>query len=351
MLDDLLSVALRWGGIFDVVAQLKQLGSRYMPRPFKFAVRINQAKPAKDLRQRARDLEAMGYYAIHISDHVAGPGSALEPTGHPPASWAAIPAMMALADATETVRIGARVLCVSYHHPVVLAKELATIDVLSDGRLEIGLGAGWLGAEYEAIGLPFEPAATRIDKLGETVSLIKALFDDGPVAFDGEHFHAAGFEGAPRPAQRPTPPLAIGGGSPRVLRLAGREADIVSINLDNRSGKLGADGMQRSTAAATHQKIGWVREGAGDRFSNIELEISPSVVVTGDPAAAAAPMVDRLGLSVAEVLAHPHLLIGSVEEICDELCKRRDEYGISYVTIGEDGAAAFAPVVDRLAGQ
>jgi probable F420-dependent oxidoreductase len=322
-----------------------------MSDPFKFAVRFSQLNPSENLPERAHKLEELGYYAIHISDHVVGPGEVVESTGHPPAYWAAVPVMMALVDATKRICIGARVLCVDYHHPVVLAKEMATIDLLSDGRLEIGLGAGWLGGEYDAIGTPFEAAHVRIDKLGETVALMKALFEEGAVSFHGRYFHVEGFEGAPKPKQSPWPPFAIGGGSPKVLRLAAQQADIVSLNYDNRSGRLGADGIQRSTAEATRRKIEWVRAAAGERFDEIQLETSANFVdVTDHPMDTAQRLGDQFGLTTADMMAHPHVLMGSIDGICEELARRREIYGIAYVTIGEDAATAFAPVVERLTG-
>ena len=322
-----------------------------MSDPFKFAVRFSQLDPGKNLPERSQRLEDLGYYAIHISDHVVGPGEVVESTGHPPAYWAAVPVMMALVDATKRIHVGARVLCVDYHHPVVLAKEMATIDLLSDGRLEIGLGAGWLGREYDAIGTTFEPAHIRIQRLGETVALMKALFEEGAVSFHGRYFHVEGFEGAPKPKQTPWPPFAIGGGSPKVLGLAAQQADIVSLNYDNRSGKLGADGIRRSTAEATLRKIEWVRAAAGVRFDEIQLETSANFVdVTDRPMDTAQRLGDQFGLTAGDMMAHPHVLIGSIDGICEELARRREIYGIAYVTIGEDAATALAPVVERLTG-
>jgi probable F420-dependent oxidoreductase len=298
----------------------------------------------------ARQAEDLGYRTFLMSDHVAGPGPAMDRTGHPPGGLAVVPALMALADATERLRVGCRVMCIDYHHPVVLAKELATIDVLSDGRLEVGLGAGWLGGEYQALGIPFDPAPERIERLDEAVTLMRLLFQEGPVSFHGRHFRVDGFEGAPQPVQRPYPPIAIGGGSRRVLEMAGRQADIISFNYDNRSGLLGADGVQRSTAERTDQKVAWVRAGAGARFDDIELEVGVNyVAVTDDPLAAAERAGAASGLSATEMMAHPHALFGSIDGICDELQQRRERYGISYVSIHADHAVAFAPIVERLA--
>jgi probable F420-dependent oxidoreductase len=322
-----------------------------MTRPFKFAVRSSQTGSGREWKDKARQVEDLGYYAWHMSDHVMGPGEATAATGHPPTNVAPVPGLMAIAGATERLRVGSRVMCMDYHHPVVIVREAATIDLLSDGRLELGLGAGWLVGEYEAIGMPFDPAPTRIERLEEMVHLAKALFADGPVSFHGKHFFVEGFEGSPRPVQRPHPPIAIGGGSKQVLQLAAREADIVSFNYDNRSGVLGAAGIHTATASRTAQKVQWVREGAGDRIDDIELEIGTYFnVLTDDARGVGEEMGGRFGLSTEEMLTHPHALIGSIDGICEELERRREAYGIAYVTIGADAAEAFAPVVERLAG-
>ncbi len=323
-----------------------------MARPFKFAVRSSQVSSGRALREKARQAEDLGYYAYHVTDHVLGPGQAMARAGHAGSGLAVVPALMALADATDHLRVGSRVICLDFHHPVVLANEMATIDLFSEGRLEVGLGAGWLANEYQAMGIPFDAAPTRIARLAEAVRLIKLLFGDGPVSFHGEHFHVEGFEGAPKPAQRPRPPIVIGGGAQRVLQLAGREADIVSLNYNNRSGVLGPDGVQRSTAAFTLQKIEWIRQGAAGRFEELDIDIGIYyTAVTDDPGGVAERMSSGFGLSPADVMEHPHALIGSPQAICDELERRRELYGISYVAISADTAVAFAPVVHQLAGK
>ncbi len=323
-----------------------------MVRPFRFAVRSSQVSSGLDLREKARQAEDLGYYAYHVTDHVLGPGEAMAQAGHAGSGLAVVPALMALADATDHLRVGSRVICLDFHHPVVLANEMATIDLFSEGRLELGLGAGWLANEYRAMGIPFDAASTRIARLAEAVRLIKLLFGDGPVSFHGEHFHVEGFEGAPKPAQRPRPPIVIGGGAQRVLQLAGREADIVSLNYNNWSGVLGPDGVQRSTAAFTLQKIEWIRQGAGARFDELEIDIGIYyTAVTDDPHGVAERMSSGYGLTPADMMEHPHALIGSPRAICDELERRRELYGISYVAIGADAALAFAPVVRQLAGK
>jgi len=323
-----------------------------MPRPFRFAVQSFSAPDARSWRERARRAEALGYSALHLADHFLGPGPALDASHHPLQELAAVPAMAAAAEATETLRIGCRVFCNDYRHPVMLAKEAATLDLLSGGRLELGIGAGWLRAEYEAAGLAFDPAVRRIERLAESVALLKSIFTDVPVAHVGTHYRVSGFTGAPRPVQRPHPPLMIGGGSRRVLELAAREADIVSLNFNNRAGVLGPVGVRSGTAEATARKLAWVREAAGPRFPSLELEIGAYFTfVTDAPGPIAGGMGKALGLSADELLRHPHALLGSPDAICEELARRREEYGISYVTVGDAALDSFAPVVARLAGK
>lgn len=321
-------------------------------RPFRFAVQTFSAPSGAEWRDRARKVESLGYSALHLADHFLGPGPALDATNHPLQELAAVPAMAAAAAATETLRIGCRVFCNDYRHPVMLAKEAATLDLLSDGRLELGLGAGWLQGEYEAAGMSFDRPGKRIDRLEESVSLLKAIFADAPVEHEGKHYQASGFTGAPRPVQKPHPPIMIGGGGRRVLSLAAREADVVSFNFNNRSGIIGPDGVQSSTADATAEKLGWVREAAGERFGALELEIGAYFTfVVDDPEPIAGGMGKAMGLSAHEMMQHPHGLFGSVDTICEELERRREQYGISYVTIGDNALDAFAPVVARLSGK
>lgn len=326
-----------------------------MTHPFRFGVQSYSAENGADWRNQARTAEQLGYSALHLADHVIGPGPALAATNHPVQNLAAIPAMAVAAEATSTIRVGCRVLCTDYRNPVILAKELATLDMFSDGRLEIGLGAGWLQGEYEAIGIPFEPAGVRLDRFEETLRVLRAHMEPGEMNLTGTHVHAVGFEGVPKPAERPgrtLPPLMIGGGAKRILGIAGREADIVSLNFNNSSGKIGPAGVGSSTASATAQKIDWIRAGAGARFSDLEIEIGAYfTVVTPARDKTLAAMAPMFGLTPEEFGQHPHGLVGSVESICEQLLERREKYGISYVTVGRSVMEAFAPVVERLAGR
>jgi len=321
------------------------------PRPFRFAAQSFSATSAAEWRDKARSAEDLGYSTFHLADHFIGPGPAQERSQHPPQELAAVPAIAVAAEATTRLRVGCRVFCMDYRHPVMLAKEAATLDLLSEGRLELGLGAGWLVDEYAAADIRFDRPGLRIDRLAEGVALLKALMADGEVDFQGEHFHVSGFDGRPAPVQRPHPPLMIGGGGRKVLSLAAREADIVGFNFDNSSGVMGAEGVMSSTAELTAEKLRWVREAAGDRFDALELEIGAYFTFVGDQGdAMAAGMGGAFGLDAEAMREHPHGLFGSVDSICDELVRRREAYGISYVTVMDVAMQDFAPVVARLAG-
>lgn len=323
-----------------------------MTRPFRFAVQAFSAPSAKAWREVAQTAEALGYSALHLADHYFGPGPLEAETNHPVQVLAAVPAMAMAAEATESIAIGCRVFCIDYHHPAVLAKEAATLDLLSDGRLELGLGAGWIEAEYRAMGLPWDPPGVRIERLAEVVTLIKAHFGGEQLSVRGKHVQVEGYAGVPRPVHQPRPPIMIGGGAPRVLRLAGREADIVSLNFNNRAGQIGADGVRSSTAEETARKVSWVREGAGDRFDELELEIAAYFSVVTDAASAAtAEFGARFGLEVEAMRAHPNALIGSVAEISAVLHERRERFGISYITIPHAAMETMAAVVEALSGK
>jgi probable F420-dependent oxidoreductase len=323
-----------------------------MPRAFRFAIQSFSASSAKEWRERAVKTEALGYSALHLADHILGPGPAIASTNHPIQELAAVPAIMMAAEATTRLRVGCRVFCVDYRQPAMLAKEAATIDLLSDGRLELGLGAGWLAAEYEATGIRFDPAPVRISRLAETIGALKALMGGGEVAIDGKDVHLHGFAGRPAPVQKPHPPIMIGGGGRRVLSLAGREAQIVSFNFNNRAGVIGPDGVKNSTADETARKVAWVREAAGARFASLELEIGAYFTfVTDQPKGVVGGMAGAFGLTPDEMMRHPHALFGTPDAICEELERRRDLYGISYITVPDTALDAFAPVVARLSGK
>lgn len=323
-----------------------------MSKPFRFGLQAYAPNSGKEWRELARKAEASGFSSFHLADHIIGPGPALAATGHPVQTVAAIPAMAVAAEATSTIKVGCRVLCVDYRNPVMLAKEVATLDFFSEGRLELGLGAGWLQGEYEAIGVPFDRAGVRIDRFEEVISLLRASFAEGELNIDTPHVHAVGFEAVPKPFTKSGPPIMIGGGAKRILTIAGREADIVSLNFNNSSGKLGADGIGSSTAELTDQKIQWIKDGAGARFDQIEIEIAAYfTIVTPDGEGTRAKMAPMFGMTPEVFAEHPNALIGSVDEICDRIVERRERFGISYVSFGASVIDAVIPVVERLAGK
>lgn len=325
-------------------------------KPFRFSLQCFNTRSPANWRALIAKTEDLGYSTFFLADHFLSEGPALESTYHPPQMLAAVPAIAMALEQTSTLRVGCRVFCNDYRQPVMLAKEAATMDYLSGGRLEFGLGAGWIKNEYEAASLVFDEFPERFARFAETVHAYKAFMSGQPLDIAGDAIRWSGFSGTPSPAQSPYPPLMIGGGSKKILEFAGREADIVSLNFNNRAGMLGPDGMNSGLAAATAQKIEWIKAGAGARFDAIELEIGAySTVVTDHPLPTAQAIGDALGMSAEDILAHPHCLIGSVDFICEELLRRRETYGISYIAVLDDGennmAETFAPVVARLTGK
>ncbi len=251
---------------------------------------------------------------------------------------------------TKDINIGCRVFCIDYHLPVVLIKSAMTIDRLSNGRLELGLGAGWITEEYNALGIIKDEPKTRIDRLADVIEGVKAFRSEGNADIQNDTLQWKGFEGVPKPISKP--PIMVGGGSPRVLRLAGREADIVSLNFNNRSGMIGPDGVNLSTEDETQKKITWIKEGAGERFDDLEIEIGAYFTfVVDDPTPVLGQFAQMFGMTEDEMQKHPHALFGSVDTICAELERRRELHGISYITVGKDNMEAFAPVVANLSGQ
>ena len=312
------------------------------PRPFRFGVSVHGSKSRAEWIGIARQAEASGYSTLLIPDHL---GDQLAP----------IAALVAAADATSTLRVGSLVFDNDFRHPVMLAKEAATLDVLSGGRLELGLGAGWMKPEYERAGIPFERASVRIGRMEEAIRIVKGLFADGPVDFAGHYYTVTGLEGFPKPVQRPHPPLHIGGGGQHLLSIAAKEADIIGFIPRARADGQGQDLMD-ATPEALEQKITWVREAARERFTDLELGILVAQVLTTEDREQAAQFIATtlaagLNVSTDVILQAPYLLLGTVDQICEDLLARRERYGISYISVFEQSLEALAPVVARLAGQ
>tara|TARA_B100000029_G_C17546030_1_gene948491 strand:- start:717 stop:1682 length:966 start_codon:yes stop_codon:yes gene_type:complete len=320
-----------------------------MTHPFRFGLQSYSSESPEAWREMAKKAESLGFSSFHLADHYIGEGPALQAANHPEQNLAAIPAMMVAAEATDSIRIGCRVLCCDYHQPVVLAKEVATIDWFSGGRLELGLGAGWVQSEYEAMGIPMLSPGRRIDRMVETLDLIRQHYGAEQIEIQGDHVQASGFNGIPTTGT--VPPVMIGGGSKRVLGIAGREADIVSINFNNSAGKIGAEGVGSGTNAGTLQKIQWIKDGAGGRFQDLEIEIAAYfTVVTDHVDAVCGEFAKLFDLSADEIQNHPHCLIGPVDHIIESIRQRREEYGINYITFGGAVMDDVAPVVEALAG-
>ena len=307
------------------------------PRPFRFGLQVDSAASAADWTELARRAEGHGYSTLTMPDHFGD-------------QFAPLPALMAAASVTTTLRVGALVFDNDYKHPVVLAKELATMDVLSDGRLEIGLGAGWMISDYEQAGIPYDPAGVRIDRFVEGLHVIKQAMGAGSFSFQGTHYTITDYNGLPKPVQSP-PPVLIGGGGKRVLGIAAREADIVGINPSMHAGVIGPEAIAGMTAESVEEKLGYVRAAAGDRLADIELNIRAFLVnVTPDGEGARGRMAGALGVDRSMIDESPFALIGPPEELADLLIQRREQYGFSYVIVGGGDVDAFAPVVARLAG-
>jgi probable F420-dependent oxidoreductase len=308
-------------------------------RPFRFGVQEHGATSAAAWRDKARRVEAMGYSALYLPDHF----------GEQPGPVAAL---MAAADATTTLRVGSLVFDNDYRHPAVLAKEAATIDLLSDGRFDLGLGAGWLASDYQQAGIPYDSAGRRIERLEEGLAIVKGLLAGGSFSFAGKHYQINGMEGSPSPVQKPHPPILLGGGGRRMLGLAAREADIVNVNYDLREGRINRRLVRTGLAEATDEKLEWIREAAGDRLDSVELSVTIFLAtVTDDRESMASSVASGLRSEPREILEMPHFLIGTIEQLVEDLMVRRERFGISYVIVPGEAAEALAPVVERLTGK
>lgn len=335
--------AERWLTRSHTSRSLKQmLGQGGRSRPFRFGVgpgglRFNGAREWTNL---ARQVEDLGYSTLSVGDHLSG-------------DYGPISAMTAAACATTRLRIGALTFCNDYRHPLVLAQEVATVDAISCGRVEFGLGAGWMEADYEQSGLAMDPAGVRIKRLAEAVTILKEVWDDGttPTSYTGDYYRVRDHQGKPTPVQRPRPPLIIGGSGPRILALAAKEADIAGLNVSLRGGTLEAAGGHSATKAATIQKLRVLRETQGTNWPDVELQVYVHVTaIDGNRAASIERAAHSLRLSPDEASESPHVLVGSTGEVCDLLVARREELGISYISVSADAVLQMAPVVSKLTG-
>ena len=285
----------------------------------------------------ARHVEALGYHTLVMPDHFG-------------ASFALAPALVLAAEATSGLRVGSLVYDNDFRHPALLAQEVASIDLLTDGRFEFGLGAGWLKSEYDAAGIPFDSGGTRVEKMAEALHIIKALFSARPLTHEGHHYRLTGLTGSAQPKQQPHPPILIGGGGQRLLTLAAKEADIISIMPRSRRDGSGLEDADASPEAFD-RKLAWIKDAAGGRFAVIELNtLVQTVVITDRPRDAAMPLAKEYQMETEQVFETPLVLIGSVDQIVETLERRRERYGLSYITVFEKDLENLAQVIPRLHG-
>lgn len=311
-------------------------------RPFRFLAEARAVATARQLGETARRAEDLGIDVLVVPDHLID-------------QLAPFPALATIAAATERLRIAAFVLNNDLRHPAVLAQELASLDVLSEGRLDVAIGAGWNRPEYDAIGVPYDAVRIRQARLAEAITVLKGCFAPGPFSFIGEHYTITDYDARPETAQQPHPPFFIGGGGRRTLELAAREAQIVGLAPRLLPGPVGDPAS--ITMAATAEKIDWVRAAAGDRFAELEFNVYPSMVpvqVTDRPREVAAEHAKRIAAASGRavdadtLLDSPHIFIGTVDSLCEKFERLRSELGITSIMIGE--LEELAPVVRRLAG-
>jgi probable F420-dependent oxidoreductase len=312
-------------------------------KPFRFLAGASEPVSAREFVERIRRAEAIGFDTLVFPDHVIP-------------QLAPVPAMALVAAHSETLRIAPFVLNNDLRHPAVLGHDLATLDLLSDGRLDVAIGAGWNKPEYDALGMAYDPPAVRVERLEEAVAVLKGYFADAPFSFAGRHYRITDLDGQPKGVQRPHPPFMIGGGGRRVLSLAGREAQIAS--LAPRAGRDGRGDNNSLSWEATAEKIGWVRHAAGERFGELELNVYPSRVsprITDRGRAALRGAADELAARSGErpdeemLRDSPHIWIGSLDELTEKAHRLRADLGITSLMLGE--VDELAPLVERLAGR
>ena len=307
-------------------------------RPFRFAVQCSVASSMTAWRELARRCESLGYSCLYIPDHFGN-------------QFGPLVALTVAAEATTTLRVGSLVFDNDFRHPVVLAKEMATLDLASEGRLEVGLGAGWKTSDYEQSGMVFDPARVRVERMLEGLAVMKGLWSHERFSYTGTHYQVVDAWGLPRPHSAPHPPIVVGGGSRRILTIAATEADIVGVNPDLRAGSMGGDLIANVGADQFDARIGWVRTAAGERFDQLELQVLTFQVQVGKAQRAAleeaAPSYGVAPEVAAEI---PIVLVGTEDEVCEQLLARRERWGFNYIVIHEPELDTFAPVVHRLAG-
>jgi probable F420-dependent oxidoreductase len=298
-----------------------------MTRPFRFGVIAGGARSRAEWVAKARKAEELGYATLLVPDHIA-------------VGIAPLTALAVAAEATTSLRVGSFVCDNDFRHPALLAKEAATLDLLSDGRFELGMGAGYLPDDYTQLGIPFESAGIRVGRLEEALQIVRRLFSEETLSFSGKHYHIAEMQGVPKPVQKPHLPIFLGGRGKRVLSLAARFADSIGFGFAAWDSEA-TEGTPEDIA----QRISWVREAAGERFEQLELGYTIYQLLDMDE--------KPRGVSSQSTSVSPsfHALSGNSDKMIEEIQARRERYGFSYVQVSERHMEAFAPVVARLAGR
>jgi probable F420-dependent oxidoreductase len=314
-----------------------------MLHQFRFGVMNEQMLPASAWINQVRQIEALGFATFLIRDHLVADFFG--------AQYAPIAAMATAAAVTTSLHVGSMVLSNDFRHPAMLAKEAATIDTLSGGRFELGIGAGWLRREYEIANLPYDTPGERIERLIEAVTVLRGLWSGQPFDHHGKHYQISGLDGMPKPSRQL--PILIGGGQRRMLTLAGQYADSIGVLTTSVASGSVDDHPRERLASAVRQKLGWIREGAGTRYDSIELSLIPTFILTNNRRASTEELINTRGweVSVEDVWSMPSLLIGSIDQINEDLQQRREEFGFSYYIFSDTQARQIAPIVARLAGK
>ena len=312
-----------------------------MPQPFRFGLQLHSPIEGLSWLDSARYAEQQGYSSILIPDHFHH-------------QYGPVTALAAAAAVTTELKLGALVFGNDYRHPVMLAKEMATLDQISEGRCEFGLGAGWMRTDYEQSGMTYDRPGVRIDRMIESLAIIKQCWSAEPFDFAGEHYTINGYDGHPKPWAESRPPIIIGGGGPRMLGVAAAHADIISITANLRSGEVGVDAIADSMPSAYDAKVARLREAASDRIDDLELSsLTMNTTITDDRDGTLAFLAEMFGASAADVADSPALLAGSVSQIVETLQQRRERWGFNYVVVQQDGGQGmdqFPKVIAALAG-
>ncbi len=307
-----------------------------MDRKIRFSTQSGGQPTGEEWLARAKRLEAIGYETLSMPDHMVG------------GAWSNMPALGAAAAVTTRLRLGNLVLDNDFRNPVVLAREFATLDVISNGRVEIGLGAGWFDRDYQSTGIPFDRGRVRVARLAEAVTLMKRLLTEDEVSFEGTYYRTTKSECRPKTVQQPRPPILIAAGGPQILELAGHEAEIVAIIPPGAGVKPPAP--DDVTVTGVRRQIEIVRQAAGSRFEEIELSCFLDVVLTDEREQTIAEMAEKAKVDPAVIGSSVYRGIGTLDQVREHVTRVRRETGITYFCLRGPHAEELAPVVKDLSG-